>query len=252
MKEARAKVLFVRDDFVVLDRSIFYAESGGQAPDRGTIAGIYVADVQDQGGRLLFVDHPRVRVPAVKVDTVIVQRLATSALFRVGETVVLSLDWANRYRTMRHHSASHFLFHAASRIWFDGGPPQVKGCHIDAQGHRFDFAANLDGDRLAEVEALTNDLIAQGGDIVLELEPRSSEIRYWCYGSDIVIPCGGNQSAFATAPQPSTRVLADRRRDGMQRAPPSHLQWRFTVRSNSVSMCHRSFTGQSATIFDII
>lgn len=191
LTQEKARVLFVQDDFVVLDRSIFYAESGGQAPDRGTIAGIAVVDVQDQGGRQLFVNHPRVRVPVVKVDTVIVHRLATASGLLAGDVVDLEIDWPNRYQTMRHHSASHFLFHAAGKVFFDGGTPPVKGCQIDAAGHRFDFVADIGGDRLEEVEAIANDLIARGEDIALLAEPKSPEIKYWCYGNDIIIPCGG-------------------------------------------------------------
>jgi alanyl-tRNA synthetase len=188
---ATAEVLFVRDEFVVLNQSIFYAESGGQMPDRGTIAGVAVVDVQDQGGRLLSAVHPRVKVPSVMVNTIIVHRLAAPASFDVGDTVDLEIDWPNRYQTMRHHSASHFLFHAASEIIFGGESPPVRGCQIDSEGHRFDFAADVAPEQLPDVEARANELISSGGDILLEAEPQSPEIKYWRYGDGIIIPCGG-------------------------------------------------------------
>src|SRR4051794_31530200 len=78
---ASARVVEVQDNFVVLDRSIFYAESGGQEYDTGSIDGIAVVDVQDQGGRLLNCKGTRVEIPAIKIDTVIVHQLAAPPPF---------------------------------------------------------------------------------------------------------------------------------------------------------------------------
>jgi alanyl-tRNA synthetase len=201
-REGEATVLNVDGDFVVLDETVFYPESGGQECDRGEIAGVAVIDVQDQGGRLAYLQRAGVRVPAVKVDTIIVHRLAAPAPFTAGERVHCRLDWERRYALMRAHSAGHFLYHALRQVY--GSPDEelfLKGCHIDPTGFRFDFAADLAGDRLAEAEGLANDWIAQGRDIVMEPDPTCYEVFYWRYG-DIVIPCGGThvRSARDLAP----------------------------------------------------
>jgi alanyl-tRNA synthetase len=190
-RTAEATVLHVDGDFVVLDATVFYPESGGQAWDEGTIAGVRVVDVQDQGGRLAYLQHDGVRVPAVKVDTVIVHRLAAPASFVAGDRVACALDWERRYALMRSHSAAHFVFQALRQVYAEPGEELfLKGCRIDPNGFRFDFAADLAADRLAEAERRANEWIAQGRDIIMEPDPACYEVFYWRYG-DIVIPCGG-------------------------------------------------------------
>jgi alanyl-tRNA synthetase len=190
--EAEATVIHREGEFVVLDESLFYAESGGQEWDEGHIGGRRVVDVQDQSGRLIHLSHPAVRVPSVKVDTVIVHRMEAPTDFQVGERVKIKIDWQRRYANMRSHSASHFLYYAIRKIYESPGDElSLKGCHIGPHWFRFDFAADLSGDKIANVEELANDLIAQGGDIVMEPDPDCYEVFYWRYGNDIIIPCGG-------------------------------------------------------------
>lgn len=212
LKEADATVLYVDREFVILDRTIFYPESGGQEWDEGEISNIRVIDTRDQGGQLIYVSHPRVHVPAVKVDTIVVHRLLEPAPFHVGERVNLKLDWARRYANMRQHSASHFLFHAVNQIY--GSPNDsliTKGCHIHPDGHRFDFGGDLPGDRIMEVQETANALIAQKLEIDLEPEPMSGEIKYWTYSPDIIIPCGGTHVRSAQELQP---VMVGRSKKG--------------------------------------
>jgi alanyl-tRNA synthetase len=203
-REAGSTVLHVDGEFVILDATVFYPESGGQEWDEGTIDGSRVVDVQDQGGRLAYLQRDGVHVPAVKVDTLIVHRLAAPAPFGVGARVDCTIDWERRYALMRSHSAGHFLFHALRTVYAQPGEELfLKGCHIDRRGFRFDFAADLSGDRLADAETLANELIARGDDIVMEPDPDCYEVFYWRYG-DIVIPCGGTHVGSARELAPIT------------------------------------------------
>ena len=75
---------------IVLDRTAFYPEAGGQSSDRGTLNGVVVVDVVDDGGTILH-------VLAAQVDT---------------ETVHGTIDRARRFDRMQQHSGQHILSQA--------------------------------------------------------------------------------------------------------------------------------------------
>ena len=191
LMEATAKVLEVQQDYVVLDKTVFYAESGGQEFDTGYINDIPVVDVQDQGGRLLTARGTRVQIPSIKVDTIVVHRLAGSPQFGVGDEVTLRVNETRRKNLMRSHSAAHFLYQAA-RIVVNTPEEQlyVKGCHITEASWRFDFASDLTGEVVQKIGELANELIARGGQMEMVPSEVSDEVFYWIW-EDVIIPCGG-------------------------------------------------------------
>ncbi len=83
---------------VVLDRTAFYPESGGQPPDRGTLGGREVVDVQEEAGRIVHV----LGAP-----------LAEDA---AGETVRASVDATRRFDHMQQHTGQHILSQAFLEI----------------------------------------------------------------------------------------------------------------------------------------
>ncbi|WP_293393943.1 alanine--tRNA ligase [Nevskia sp.] len=124
---------------VVLDRTPFYAESGGQGGDAGTVGGFAVADTQKiKGGAFAHVG-----------------KLETGAL-KLGDTVTATVAISQRRATMRNHSVTH-LMHKALRDVL-GGHVQQKGSLVDADKTRFDFAHTgpMTVAELAEVERLVN------------------------------------------------------------------------------------------------
>ena len=185
-----ATVLYVQDDLVVLDQTVFYAESGGQVADRGLIDGIEVKDVQKQPGKVIYINRPDIEVPVVQVDTVVVHQLSQTAPFEVGQQVRLEIDWSYRHLLMRYHSATHFVLHALDRIYGCQEKLYIKGCYIYDQSARLDYANKFNPDLIPDVLALTNSLIAEGDDIIMESDPSTKDISYWRY-RDIIMPCGG-------------------------------------------------------------
>ncbi len=122
---------------VILDRTPFYAESGGQVGDAGQLGAFRVADTIKASG--LHLHHG----------------VAGEAL-SVGDVVEGSVDEARRDRTRRNHTGTHLL-HAALR--------QVLGDHVTQKGSlvgpdrlRFDFSHHkpMTPEELAEVERLVN------------------------------------------------------------------------------------------------
>ena len=211
--ETTARVVEVQGQYVVLDRTIFYAESGGQEYDTGLIDQFRVVDVQDQGGRLLTAQGTRVQIPAIKIDTIVVHKLAEPANLEVGQDVRLQVDAARRANLTRSHSAAHFVYQAARvLLGRPDDPLYLKGCHITEDACRFDFFGSFGSDQAQEVEGLANEMIARGVPIGMEQSEVSDEVFYWIW-EDVVIPCGGTHLRAASE---VPRIRISRSKKGQQ------------------------------------
>lgn len=189
--KCEATVLHTEDNLLITDKTMFYAESGGQVADKGLIDDVAVIDVQKQPGKSIYIKRRDIEVPTVQVDTVVVHTLERSSPFIVGQKVQMQINWDYRYKLMRFHSAAHFVFHAVEQIYGCQEKLYIKGCYIYEKSARFDYANKFNPELIPEVSALANNLIAQGDDIVMESDASTKEISYWRYGDKIIIPCGG-------------------------------------------------------------
>jgi alanyl-tRNA synthetase len=127
---------------VVLDRTPFYAESGGQIGDRGTLAGD-AGDFEVSDTQKLKEAHAH-------------QGLVERGRIRVGDVLKARVAAGRRADTMRNHSATHLL-HAALRKVL-GSHVQQKGSLVEPERLRFDFSHGrpLSPEELKEIEALVN------------------------------------------------------------------------------------------------
>ncbi|HEV2912726.1 MAG TPA: alanine--tRNA ligase [Pyrinomonadaceae bacterium] len=141
-EEAR-ELLEGEEGEVVLDRTPFYAESGGQVGDTGTLA---------NGNAHVLVNDTVSPVGGLVVHRVSVER----GSLRAGDEVTARVDAEKRDATRRNHTATHLL-HAALR--------EVLGTHVKQAGSvvapnylRFDFShfQPLTRDEIAELERLVN------------------------------------------------------------------------------------------------
>ncbi len=148
-----------QDGVVVLDRTPFYAEAGGQVGDSGELV---------DGAALRFAVHDTVKVQADVSGHH--GRVARGSL-RVGDRVAARVDVARRLATMRNHSATHLL-HKALRLVL-GDHVQQKGSLVDAERTRFDFAhdAPLTPDEIARVELWVNEQILHNAETVARVLP---------------------------------------------------------------------------------
>ncbi|MBU1264786.1 MAG: alanine--tRNA ligase [Gammaproteobacteria bacterium] len=128
---------------VVLDHTPFYAESGGQAGDRGVLQGsngaFEVEDTQKIQARV-FGHHGIVKTGSLVV----------------GDAVLARVDEEARARTMRNHSATHLMHKALREVL--GDHVQQKGSLVDADKTRFDFVqpAPMTAAQIRGVEARVN------------------------------------------------------------------------------------------------
>jgi misacylated tRNA(Ala) deacylase len=122
LTQCEARIVAVSDAGVMLDRTVFYPQGGGQAGDRGELIG---AD-----GRVLVIADTRkgevgqvLHVPAMPPEG-----------WQVGQAVIARIDAARRQRHMRFHTTTHLL---CALI-----PHPVNGCSITADYARLDFHMN--------------------------------------------------------------------------------------------------------------
>ena len=140
---------------VVLDRTPFYAESGGQVGDIGTL--------RTAAGELTVNDT------IVSVDQHLHQGQISSGELKIGDEVHAAVSIAQRQSTALNHSATHLL-HAALRGVL-GAHVQQKGSLVDAERLRFDFSHNqpVTIEELAEVERRVNAQIMANSEVQTQL-----------------------------------------------------------------------------------
>lgn len=138
LKETTAKVLECRKGKhgyeIVLDRTCFYPEGGGQPGDRGTLNGIPVTDTHEKDGMVLhYTDSP----------------------LEPGTEVTAVIDWARRFDLTQQHSGEHMVSGVVHRIY---GYDNV-GFHMGADMVTIDFSGELTEQQLREVETEVNQRI---------------------------------------------------------------------------------------------
>ena len=141
---------------IVLDRSPFYAESGGQGGD--------VGEFTSDHGTFVVTDTQKIQAAVhAHRGTLTVGRLA------VGNTINALVNPDLRRHTAANHSATHLLHAALRRVL--GTHVVQKGSQVDAQRTRFDFAHDkpLSNAELRQIETLVNAEIRRNGSVQTRL-----------------------------------------------------------------------------------
>ncbi len=160
---ARAVSEITEGDFtLVLDKTPFYGEGGGQVGDTGVIrsegAVATVSDTKKTDGVYLHICS------------------LTSGALKVGDTVTATLETERRRAIMRAHSCCHLLQAALRRVL--GSHVEQAGSYVEGDHLRFDFThfAAMTREELAAVEALVNAQILKG-DLVTMREMELEEAK---------------------------------------------------------------------------
>jgi len=189
------------EGIVLLDHTPFYAESGGQVGDRGTI--------RSSSGGAFRVNDTRKQGDGVFAHIGLVAQGEISQ----SDNVEALVDEQRRAATRLNHSATH-LMHAALRQVL-GDHVQQKGSLVDPERLRFDFShfQPLSADELAKIETLVNEKIRenagvetrimpvdqamQAGAMALFGEKYGDEVRVLSIGDFSVELCGGTHVSRA-------------------------------------------------------
>jgi alanyl-tRNA synthetase len=140
---------------VVLDRTMFYPEGGGQPADRGTLS--------TDDGTVEVVDVQR-------IDGVIAHRCDGNP--GTGEFVRGSVDWERRRRLMQHHTATHVIGYAARQVLGEhvrqaGAQKRTDGARLDVRHYR-----RISREEVREIERIANDVVTGNTTVTQEWPDR--------------------------------------------------------------------------------
>jgi alanyl-tRNA synthetase len=193
---------------VVLDRTAFYPEAGGQLGDRGRLGALEVSDTQELG------------------DGTIVH-LVDGELPAVGSTISGEIDWVRRRQHMAQHTAQHLL----SGTLLDRAQAPTASARLGETTLTIDATRDRIPDaELAAAEDLANDIIDDDLEIrawfptadelasmKLRRDPKvSADIRVVAIGDFDFSPCGGTHCA-RTSQIGAIRIIGSERYKGMTR-----------------------------------
>jgi len=152
--EFEAQVIGQREDkkAVILNQTCFYPESGGQLPDTGTINGVRVLDVQEEGEAILHV---------------------VNGVLPEG-TVLGRVDWAVRFDHMQQHTGQHLLSGAFDKL----AQAQTVGFHMGGDNCTIDLRIpRLTEASASEAEDLANRVVFEDHPVQVHLGSREEAVR---------------------------------------------------------------------------
>jgi Ser-tRNA(Ala) deacylase AlaX len=163
-------VAAVEGEWVRLEETIFYALSGGQESDAGTIGGRTVLEARKDGHDILY-------------------RLESDHGLKPGDVVAIEIDGARRLKLMRLHLAAEILLELA----YQNLPGIQKiGAHIAEDKARIDFEWPENISKLFPMmQEKAGALIAADHAIISAFSDEANQRRYWEIEGFARVPCGG-------------------------------------------------------------
>jgi alanyl-tRNA synthetase len=164
-RDFEATVILVKDNYLILDRTCFYPEGGGQLGDTGII-------ISSSGKQYKVKDTQ-------KIDEVIVHILDEKPDLTIGERVRGIIDWQRRYRLMRHHTATHVVLAAARKVlgnhvWQAGAEKTPNKARLDITHYKL-----LTDEEVKKIEELANFVINDMRPVTTILMDRvEAEMKY--------------------------------------------------------------------------
>ena len=150
--ETISKVLYLDNDFVVLDKSPFYAEAGGQVGDTGTIT-------NEKG--TLVIGNTTAMPSGHYLHTI----EEINGAIKTGDVVTAMIDSKRRLEIQRHHTGTHLLHWALRTVL--GDHVKQQGSWVGPERLRFDFShfASLTKEEIEQIEDLVNKEIFSGSSV---------------------------------------------------------------------------------------
>jgi len=137
--EFEAKVLKIKDNYVILDKTCFFPRQGGQECDKGFINNCEVEEV-------------------IKIGKTVLHKVKNCNL-KEGEIVKCKVDKERRMILSRHHSATHIVNYAARKVI--GNWVWQAGSNVNVDKARLDIThfENLSEEKIEKIENLANEIV---------------------------------------------------------------------------------------------
>ncbi len=172
--QCKAVITSLKNTKVKLDRTVFFAFSGGQASDEGTIGGIKVVEAIKLGDKESIID--------------IEYTLEKALTFKVGDEVEVLIDKERREKLRKLHSAAHIAYYFITNKL---GKLKIIGSNITPEKARVDFLYDLPlTEALTQIESEVNKFLAEEHEIVTKGDEKNLDLRWWSC-EQWKMPCGG-------------------------------------------------------------
>lgn len=170
LTELNTTVASVRGNDITVAETIFYALSGGQESDAGSIGGHPVLQARKDGKDIVYT-------------------LEEGHGLQAGDAATIHIDWTRRYRLMRLHFAAEIVLELVNQAV----PGIVKiGAHIAADKARIDFEYGENISALfPALQQQAMAIIKADQAIVSAFSDEAQERRYWGIAEFSQVPCGG-------------------------------------------------------------
>ncbi len=168
--ELASTVVEILNNKIKLSATIFYAESGGQESDAGTIGRVKVIKAEKDGKSIIYT-------------------LESIPDFEVGDEVLCVINWTRRYALMKLHFAAEVVLELFTQNY-----PSINkiGAHISENKSRidFDWPENINS-LLPDIQKKAQALIDSDLNIESDFIDRVDERRYWKVEGFAKVSCGG-------------------------------------------------------------
>ena len=170
LTELETYVTSVKGNDITVEKTIFFALSGGQESDHGTIGNTRVLHARKEGKEIIYT-------------------LENAHGIKPGDQVSMSIDWKRRYKLMRLHFAAEIVLEL---IYSKLGSVRKIGAHIASNKARIDFEWDEKISRLfPELNQEARAIIAANHKIVSAFSDEQNQQRYWQVADFAKVPCGG-------------------------------------------------------------
>ena len=131
-----ARVISITEKGIVLDKTAFFPEGGGQSSDTGTLGNVKISDVQEENG-------------------VIYHKTQEKTDFSEGDTVEGIIDFSKRFSDMQNHSGEHIVSGIVHSVF---GYENV-GFHLNDKEIALDFSGVIPSEKISEIELMANETV---------------------------------------------------------------------------------------------